>query len=391
LNLDYTQADEAFRAKARSWLSANVPRQQRPTAEAAAGQFDRDWQRKLYEGGWAGISWPATHGGLGLSAIQQLIWHEEEARAGAPGLNSRSIGLQHGGPTLISRGSSEQQAFHLPKILSGEAIWCQGFSEPGAGSDLAAVSTRGEVDGDHLVVNGQKTWTSYGHYADYQELLVRTDPQSRRHHGLSWIICDMKTPGITVQPIVNMMGERHVNVVFYDNVRIPLSNLVGGLGEGWSVAMSTLSIERAFSLLPDQIELLQKLDHVLDLSRRTRLSDGRLAIEDQEVTRKLARLRAEALSLRAMTLGLITRIERFGKLGPEGSLLKLATTNTYKALCELTESILGWRFLEYGEDRSSNRWTYEFMWSWVLTISGGSSEIQREIIADRLLELPRAR
>jgi alkylation response protein AidB-like acyl-CoA dehydrogenase len=328
---------------------------------------------------------------VGLTGLQQLIWHEEEARAGAPGLNSRSISLQHAGPTLIARGTPAQKAFHLPKILSGESLWCQGFSEPGAGSDLAAITTRGEVVGDELVVNGQKMWTSHGHVADYQELLVRTDPASTRHKGLTWIICDMHTPGITVRPIVNMMGETHVNTVFYDNVRIPLSNVVGEVGGGWSTAMSTLSIERAFSLLPDQLELVEKHDRVVAAARRMRLADGGLAIDDKEIARKLARVRAEILSLRAMTLGLITRIDRFGDLGSEGSLLKLATTNTYKALCEVTEEVLGWAFLEYGEDRTSNRWTYDWMWSWILTISGGSSEIQREIIADRLLELPRSR
>lgn len=391
MDLNYAAADESFRERARAWLQENAPKSPRPAELMAAGAYDRAWQRKLHDGGFAGLNWPKAFGGRGLSVVQQMIWFEEVARARAPALNSTLIGLQHGGPTLIVHGSDAQKAFHLPRILSGESIWCQGFSEPGAGSDLAALRTRGTVEGDELVVNGQKMWTSFAHFADYQELLVRTDPDAKRHAGLSWVICDMKSPGISIQPIKNMMGETHVNMVFYDDVRIPLSNVVGGLGNGWKVAMSTLSIERALAFLPDQIDMLEKVERLTELARRVRLETGKLAIDDDEIRRKLGRLRAETLAMRAMTISNISGLERDGQLGPEGSIAKLFVSTGYKALSELAGEILGYEFLEYGEDRTTNRWTFEFMWSWVLTIAGGSSEIQREIIADTLLQLPRAR
>jgi len=391
MELSYTPAEEAFRLKARAWLAENAPREPRPVDPYEAGEFDRAWQRRLFEGGFAGLSWPKEYGGAGLSLFEQVIWYEEVSRVHAPGLNSLSITVNHAGPTLIARGTEEQKAFHLPRILRGESVWCQGFSEPGAGSDLAALQTRGEIVGDEIVVTGQKMWTSYGHVADYQELLIRTDPGSKRHKGLTWIICDMKAPGIEVVPVPNMMGEHHVNMVFYDEVRIPIANVVGGVGNGWSVAMSTLSIERVMSFLGDQIELLEKCDRVFALARQTRLESGKLACEDDDIMRRLARIKAQALATRAMTLDNLSQLNKGGEAGAEGSVMKLFVTTATKELASVVGEILGPDFIEYGTDRTSNRWTYDFMWAWVLTISGGSSEIQREVIADRILELPRAR
>lgn len=391
MDLQYSPEEEAFRLRARTWLANNKPRHRRPVEPIEAGQFDRDWQHTLYGGGFAGLSWPKEYGGAGLSLFEQVIWYEEVARVHAPGLNSLSITLNHAGPTIIKHGTPEQKAFHLPRILSGEAVWCQGFSEPGAGSDLAALQTRGEIIGDEIVVNGQKMWTSYGHLADYQELLIRTEPASKRHHGLTWIICDMKAPGVRVTPIINMMGEQHVNTVFYDDVHIPISNVVGEIGKGWSVAMSTLSIERVMSFLADQIELLEKVDQVFALARTTWLPSGRLATEDNEIMRRLARVKADALATRAMTLVNLSRLNNGGEAGAEGSMMKLFVTTAFKRLSGIVADIMGPDFLEYGDNRTTNQWTYDFMWAWVLTISGGSSEIQREVIADRILELPRAR
>ena len=391
MDLDFTPEVDALRAVMRAWLEANVPIEQRPAEVVAAGQYDRDWQRRLYAGGWAGINWPKEYGGRGLSAVQQMLWFEEAARANAPPMNSMLIALMHGGPTLIARGSEAQKAFHLPRILRGDAVWCQGFSEPGAGSDLAAIKTRGRVEGDELVVDGQKMWTSFGHWADYQELLVRTDPESKRQKGLTWVICDMKLPGIDIKPVLSMSGEHHVNMVFYDNVRIPLANVVGAVGEGWSVAMSTLAFERGTAFLADQVELAHKIERTIALARKTRLENGKLAIEDEEIAHRLARIKADTMAIRAMTILGFSRIERSNMPGPEGSMLKLFVTTTYKALSELAADIAGWTFFEYGDNRHTNRMTYDFMWSWVLTIAAGSSEIQREIIADRVLQLPRAR
>jgi alkylation response protein AidB-like acyl-CoA dehydrogenase len=299
--------------------------------------------------------------------------------------------MRHAGPTLIARGTEAQKAFHLENILKGESLWCQGFSEPGAGSDLAALQTRGDVDGDHIVVNGAKMWTTDAMYADYQELLIRTTPGSQRHKGLTWLICDMKSPGVTIQPIRTMMNDEHVNMVFYDNVRIPVANVVGEIGGGWSTALSTLAFERGLGFIGDQLELYERVSRAIDLAGRVRLEDGSLAIEDSAIAQRLASLKADTLAIKAMTLADIAETDRTGVPGPKGSVMKLMVTGTHKALSEVVGEMLGWEFMEFDGDRNTNPWTYEYLWSWVFSIAGGTSEIQREITADRLLDLPRAR
>jgi alkylation response protein AidB-like acyl-CoA dehydrogenase len=392
MDLSYSKADLEFRARARDWLKKNVPRSRRPRDSKSVAQFDRDWQHKLFEGGWAGVNWPQKYGGLGLPGLQQVIWYEELARANAPHHhNTTYIGLMHAGPTLIARGTEEQKAFHLRRILTGEALWCQGFSEPNAGSDLAALKTRGVIDGDELVVTGAKMWTTDAQHADYQELLIRTDPTAERHRGLTWVICDMRSPGIKIQPIRTMLQEEHVNMVFYDEVRIPLSNVVGGVSHGWSTALSTLAFERGIGFIGDQLQLYEQVNRAIELAARTRLENGQLAIEDDGIAQRLAMLKADTLAIRSMTLAAIGETDRTGEPGPKGSLMKLMVTTTHKALHELMSEVLGWQFLEFDGDRIKHPWTYDYLWSWVFTISGGTSEIQREITADRLLGLPRAR
>ncbi len=392
MDLHYSDADHEFRARAREWLTANVPASTRPAHGPQAAQFDRDWQRKMYEHGWAGVAWPKAFGGLGLPGLQQVIWYEELARARAPHyINTTYISLMHAGPTLIARGTDEQKAFHLPRILKGEAIWCQGFSEPNAGSDLASLRTRGVIDGDHIVVTGTKMWTTDAQHADYQELLIRTDPGSERHKGLTWIICDMKAPGIDVKPIRTMLQDEHVNMVFYDEVRIPIANVVGEINQGWSTAMATLSFERGLGFIGDQLELYQRVCRAIALAEEVRLEDGRRAIEDDGIAQRLASIKAETIAIRSMTLADIAETDRTGEPGPKGSMMKLMVTSTHKALSEVVGEILGWSFLEFDGDRTAHPWTYDYLWSWVFSISGGTSEIQREITADRILNLPKGR
>lgn len=392
MDLTFTAADLEFRANARAWLLANVPQTPRPPCGADAAQFDRDWQRRLFDHGWAGVAWPKEYGGLGLSGLQQVIWYEECARAAAPHyINTSYVALMHAGPTLIARGTDEQKAFHLPRILSGESLWCQGFSEPNAGSDLASLKTRGVVDGDDIVVTGTKMWTTDALHADYQELLIRTDPDSERHNGLTWIICDMRSPGIDIKPIRTMLMDEHVNTVFYDEVRIPKANVVGEIGKGWSTALATLSFERGLGFIGDQLELYERVNRAIDLAAKVRMEDGRFAIEHDGIAERLAAIKADTVAIRAMTLADITESDRTGMPGPKGSLMKLMVTSTHKALSDTVREIMGWDFMEFDGDRSHAPWTYDYLWSWVFTISGGTSEIQREITADRLLELPRAR
>ena len=392
MDLQYSEADREFRQCAREWLGGNVPRQPRAAHGDAAAQFDRDWQRKLHDHGWAGVAWPKEYGGLGLSGLQQVIWYEELARAHAPHyINTTYIGLMHAGPTLIARGTEAQKAFHLPRILNGDAIWCQGFSEPNAGSDLAALKTRGAIEGDEIIVSGAKMWTTDAAHADYQELLIRTDPQSQRHKGLSWVICDMKSPGIDIKPIRTMLNDEHVNMVFYDEVRIPLSNVVGEIDRGWSTAIATLSFERGLGFIGDQLELYERVGRAIDMAGTLQLEDGTRAIDDAGIAQKLAALKADALAIRSMTLADITETDRTGMPGPKGSMMKLLVTSAHKALSEVVADMMGWDFLEFNGDRSAHPWTHDYLWSWVFTISGGTSEIQRENIADRVLGLPRAR
>ncbi len=392
MDLNYSEQDRDFRARAREWLSAEAPAEPHPGYGAAGAQYDRDWQRKLHDHGWAGVAWAKKYGGLGLTGLQQVIWYEELARAHAPHhINTTYVAQMHAGPTLIARGTEAQKAFHLPRILSGEALWCQGFSEPNAGSDLAALKCRGVVEGDFIVVNGAKMWTTDAVYADYQELLIRTDPASERHKGLTWLICDMKLPGIDIKPVRTMVGGEHVNMVFYDDVRIPLDNVVGEVNQGWSTAMATLSFERGLGFIGDQLELYERVNRAIDLAGRTRIEDGRFAIEDDGIAQRLAAIKADCMAIRAMTLADIAETDRTGMPGPKGSMMKLMVTQTHKALGEVAGDILGWSFLEFDGHRETNPWTYDYLWSWVFSISGGTSEIQRENVADRVLGLPRAR
>lgn len=392
MDLHYSEADQEFRAHARTWLRANVPTDKRPAHGLASAGFDREWQRKLFDHGWAGIAWPKEYGGLGLSGLQQVIWYEELARANAPHhINTTYVAMMHAGPTLIARGTEAQKAFHLPRILSGESLWCQGFSEPNAGTDLASLKMRGRIEGDEIIVSGAKMWTTDAQHADYQELLIRTDPEAERHKGLTWLICDMRTPGIDIKPVRTMLQDEHVNMVFYDDVRIPRSNVVGDVNKGWSTALATLSFERGLGFIGDQLELYERVCRAIELAEKVHLEDGRRAIESDDIAQRLASIKADTIAIRAMTLAEIAETDRTGEPGPKGSMMKLMVTTTHKALSEVVGEIMGWDFLEFDGDRTAHPWTYDYLWSWVFSISGGTNEIQREITADRILGLPKGR
>ncbi|PPJ17205.1 acyl-CoA dehydrogenase family protein, partial [Nocardia nova] len=313
-----------FREEVRTWLREHKPTEPRPRDHAGIREFDLAWQRTQWDGGWAGIAWPREYGGGGLTLLQQLIWYEEYAAAGLPGIDANFVGLSHAGPTLITRAAEEHKQFHLPKILRGEVVWCQGFSEPDAGSDLAALRTRAVLDGDEFVVNGQKIWTSFAACADYQELLVRTDASGSKHQGITWLICDMHSPGIKVRAIETIEGGADFCEVFYDNVRIPVSNVVGEVGDGWSVAMSTLSFERGTAFTANQVRLSKVVEDLIEFARDHVGPDGkRPAILDDEIARRLATARASVTSLRAMTYAGICRAMQTETPGPKGSMLKL--------------------------------------------------------------------
>jgi alkylation response protein AidB-like acyl-CoA dehydrogenase len=384
-----TAEDRRFREEVREWLNANKPRDRRPPDHdfAALMAYDRAWQRTQYDGGWAGIAWPAEYGGRGLAPRQQLIWCEEYAKAECPLVHdSMWLALNHAGPTVSARGTEAQKAFHLPKILKGEAAWCQGFSEPNSGSDLASLRVRAEIDGDHLVVNGQKAWTSYAHLADYQELLVRTGSPEGRHRGITWVICDMHAPGVEVRPIKAIDGHYHNCDVFYDNVRIPLSNVVGEVNEGWSVVLTTFGFERGPAAFSSFCQMGVHLEEVIAYARSHRGEDGRLLIEDAGFASRLGVIRARLQSLRALMTMMIASAEDDVDLGAEGSIMHLPYTELEQEFYRLAIDLLGASGVSWGP---APTWMRAYFKSYSATIAGGASEIQRNIIGERLLGLPR--
>lgn len=389
MKYDFSEQDQAFRVEVRAWLEEVVPKAARPSGGAAAREYDLAWQRTQHAGGWAGISWPREYGGRGLTLGQQMIWHEESARAGAPAVGCLQIALNHAGPTLLALGNEAQKAFHLPRILAGEVVWCQGFSEPDAGSDLAAIRTRGVVEDDALVVTGQKIWTSFAHQADFQELLVRTDPQSTRHAGLTWVICDMRTPGIEIRPIETLAGDQQFNAVFYDQVRIPLSNVVGEIGQGWKVAMSTLAFERGTTSLGHSMHLSAVVDKLMDLARTSPGPRGEeSALDNAEVADRLAGLRADAVALRSMNYATISRAARSHTPGPEGAIVYLFYGELIRRVRAAALDLLEDQALV--RDGEAGEWVRGYLEELKYTIGGGTSEIRRNIIAERVLGLPRS-
>jgi alkylation response protein AidB-like acyl-CoA dehydrogenase len=393
VNLDFSPEDEEFREEARTFLAEHLPKESRPPVGQPMRDFDLAWQRTLYEHGWAGINWPKEVGGRGLTDIQQLIWYTEFAAANPPFTlinSSLFVGNNHGGPTLIACGNSDQQQEHLPKILKGEVVWCQGFSEPGAGSDLASLNCKGVIDGDEIVVTGQKIWTSYADVADYQELLVRTDPTAPKHKGISWVICDMTLPGIDVRPITTMAHTTDFAEVFYDEVRIPLSNVVGQLNDGWRVAMSTLAFERGTAFMADQIEMVRLVDELIEEARHRTGPDGRRpAIADESIAERLATARAEVHALGAMTMAGISKTLRSGMPGPEGSMVRLFHGELHQRVYQLAMDIMGTDGLYRTEIDGPAHWSGAYLQSFAYTIGGGTTDIQRNIVGERVLGLPR--
>jgi alkylation response protein AidB-like acyl-CoA dehydrogenase len=390
MDFDFTQEQEAFRKEVRQWLERNLPEKLRGRGFAASradleevAQL-RAWQRTMYEAGYVGMDWPPEFGGRGASLVEQIILYQEMARAESPQLVNRG-GLSMLGPTLMKYGTPAQRERFLPRILTAEHLWCQGFSEPNAGSDLANLQTRAVREGDFFVVNGQKVWTSMGHVADWCFLLVRTDPNASKHKGISFLLVDMKTPGISVRPLRQITGEAEFNEVFFDNVRVSVENLVGGLNEGWAVAIHTLAYER---------DLLTHIRHISLQTAVTRLI--KLAQDHGQANNPVLRQRIAGIVIGEHALKLngyrsLTRILKGGAPGPEGSTAKLHWSQLDQDLALVATEILG----QYSQIAGGpwapddGQWEFYELLARGSGIRAGTTEILRNILAERVLGLPK--
>jgi alkylation response protein AidB-like acyl-CoA dehydrogenase len=393
MDLTYTPAERAFQREVRTWLTRNVPRRQRDQRPLEWGDPRRiteakAWQRKVADAGYLALAWPPEYGGQGADVMRQTIVNEEMVRARAPGLIGM-MGILMVGPTLIAHGSEEQRRGYLPKILTAEEIWCQGYSEPGSGSDLASLRTRAERRGDEFVVNGQKVWTSGAQHADRMFCLVRTDPDAPKHGGISYLLIDMKTPGITVRPLVQMTGDAGFNEVFFEDVCVPVANLVGGLNNGWQVANATLAHER--NMLGSTTRTQQIFQNLRRLAR-TQRRGGKPAAADPLVRQRLAGLAMRVETMKLEAYRQLTDTLRRRKPGIAASVSKLVTTELNHDLALAALEILG----SYGplgrrdpRARDHGVWPLDFMFSLGLIIGGGTSQIQKNIIAERGLGMPK--
>ncbi|MCR2813332.1 acyl-CoA dehydrogenase family protein [Microbacterium sp. zg.Y1084] len=379
-----TVADEDFRAEIRRWLELNlVGRFAHLRGKGGSGkeheEFEarRDWNRHMADAGWTCVAWPEEFGGRGLSLAQQVIFHEEYARADAPA-RVNHLGEELLGPTLIAHGTPEQRARFLPKILAVEELWCQGYSEPGAGSDLANVATKALREGDEWVVNGQKVWTSLAQQAQWCFVIARTVPGSVRHAGLSYLLVPMDQPGIEVRPIVQLTGTSEFNEVFFDDARTDADMVVGAEGDGFRVAMATLGFERGVSTLAQQIAFRRELDAVIATARRTG------AAEDPVLRDRLAKAHMELEVIRQHALRTLG-----GEQGHQASVAKLLWSQWHRSLGELAMAVSGPEGLTVGDGYGLTDLQTLYLFSRADTLYGGSDEIQRNIIAERVLGLPR--
>jgi alkylation response protein AidB-like acyl-CoA dehydrogenase len=393
MDFRFSDADEKFRMEFRQWLEANLPPDHRKNpfaieffADEEGEQWEKRlaWHRKMHAAGWIAIQYPQQYGGRGATISQQHIYDEELNRAGAPQLvNGQGIGLV--GPTLIHWGTEEQRRRYLPKMLAAEEIWCQGYSEPGSGSDLASLQTRAVEDGDYFVVNGQKVWTSDAHHADMCFLLVRTDPTAPKHKGISYLLVDMHSPGITVRPLVQMTGDRGFNEMFFEDVRVPKKNLVGEKNSGWLVALTSLMYERrARDLTP--------IVHELAALARLMPRNGTTAWDDSLVRQRVAEFACEASAIRYVGLRQLTRQLKGLPPGPESSIQKLAYSELNLRIQKFAMELLGpYSQIIYQAPQAidDGKWLYRMLAARGMIIGAGTSEIQRNVIGERVLGLPK--
>ncbi len=394
MDLNLSAEEKQFRDELRSWLEANVPKDWSEWREKPIeGSFPylKAWQRKLYEGGWAAVSWPKEYGGRGASLMQQSIFWEEMSRVEAPPM-ANSLGLGLIGPTIIAYGTDAQKKRYIPKILSAEEIWCQGFSEPNAGSDLASLQTEARLDGGDYVVNGQKVWTSYGWVGDWCELVVRTDANVPKHKGLTVLLIDMKSAGVEVRPLRQMTGESEFGEIFFRDVRVPKENVLGSVNDGWNVAVSTLMYERGSYGARLHLIFRRNIGRLIELAH-TLQRKGRTAAQDSLIRQKLAQCYAEIEIMRLNQMRAFSRITATGVPGPEGSIQKIFWSELNQRVQQVAQELMGpYGQLQAGDPLAPDKgtWAYGYLRTRGNTIEAGTSEVQRNIIGHFVLGLPRS-
>ena len=392
MDLTLSPSEEEFRDEVRTWLRENHPG---PEPEAGLDEvmaFRREWQKQLHQAGWAGISWPKEYGGRGATMIEQAIFAAEATRQEAPA-PANVLGLAMGGPVVIAHGTEEQKARYLEPILTAEEIWCQGFSEPESGSDLASLKTRAVKDGDEWVVTGQKVWTTFAQYAKWCMLVARTDPDAPKHQGLTYFLMDMEQEGVQTRPLVQITGEGEFNEVFFEEARVPDANVVGGVGNGWSVAITTLMNERAGLAFGAISQIQNSLGRLGKLAREVRVNGGSAA-DDSYFRQRIAQLHIEVETMRLNAYRGLTKTMQSGIPGPEGSLGKWQWADINQDLTELALEIEGaYAPLARGSEHAlaGGAWQYGFLRSRANSIEGGTTDILKNIIAERVLGLPRLR
>jgi alkylation response protein AidB-like acyl-CoA dehydrogenase len=390
-----TPDQQAFRERVRTWLTANIPAGWKTTTttevpRAEAFELARRWQRTLFDGGFIGLTWPREYGGQGLTFVEEMILHEEMALQKAPPiLNILGVGMA--GPTIIAYGNEAQKRRYPARILSCEEIWCQGYSEPNSGSDLASLQTRAVKDGNSWVIDGQKVWTSLAHVADWMMLLARTEPDAPKHKGITYFLLDMHSPGVTVKPLKQITGDAEFNEVFFDNVRVPDSQVLGGVNNGWTVGITTLMYERLALGFGLQVRLRIALEALIEMGRRVEKT-GRAVTTDPVMRQKLAQLWIDTEALKYTGARAVTRLLRGELPGPEASAGKMGWVDTHQRLQELAMEIQGpYAQLTKGSERAIDAgvWQYGFLRSRANSIEGGTTEIQKNIIGERVLGLPK--
>ena len=393
MDLRYTAQETKFRNELAAWLKAEVPRHGAPPSVHdwdARRAYDTGWQKKLFDAGYAGINWPKEYGGRDASIIEQLIYFEEISKANAPYVGVNFVGLLHGGPTIMAEGTPAQKTAHIPRIISGEEVWCQGFSEPVAGSDLAGLQTKAERDGDHYVVNGHKIWTSFAQVADYCELLVRTDSKVAKHAGISWLIMPMNLDGIDIRPLPTLEGEGEFSEVFLENVRIPVANLMGAENDGWRVTNVTLRFERGTAFASDMIQLQAFLRNMIRAAKKI-TRHGASAWDDKALRREIGHLSGELESLWAMVKLSVCESRETGVPGVGASAVKLYYTDIYQRTTELAVQLLGRAGLSRTDvgGLPSHLFLNRHFNAISVSIAAGTTQIQKNIIGERILGLPK--